>query len=153
MVSTQFQGILKEFEPYFKCQMVSDENESCLVHMGIGLEVQIELNSYGLLLIGCKLGPLIGRYQDAIFKEALKANELTPPSSGVFGFSQKSKNLILFILIDPKTLKPEMVSVLMDPFIAKAKLWADAIAQGIIPSASPDGKGKEKSDNVFGLQR
>lgn len=151
MVSTLFQSVLKEFEPFFQCKLETDDKESCLVKMAIGLEVQIELNAYGYLLIGCKLGALLGRYRDLVFKEALKANYLHAPTTGVFGYSQKSKNLILFLLLDPKSLKPDNIPNIMNPFIAKAKLWADSIARGATPSTM-EGKPKGKSDNIFGIQ-
>lgn len=152
MVSTQLQGILKEFEAFFNCPLVTDENESCQIEMGIGINIQLELNRYGSLLVGCRLGSMVGRYRDQIFKEAMKANYLHAPSSGVFGYSQKSKNLILFMLIDPKTLKPDTINRLMVPFINKAKTWVEAIKAGTIP-AIQEGKPPPASDNPFGLQR
>lgn len=152
MVSSHFQSILKEFEPYFQCPLEAGELESCIISMDNGIEIQIELNANGLVLIGSSLGLLLGRYRDLVFKEALKSNTLYPPSTGVFGYSEKTKNLILFIQIDPKSLKPDTIPALMDPFVVKAKLWADAIAQGTVPAVQQGAKAA-KSDNIFGIQR
>lgn len=151
MADTQFKSILKEFEPFFHCPLVVDENESTLIHMGIGVDIQIELDRYGSVLIATRLGSTVGRYSDLVFKEALKVNYIDPPSAGVFGYSQKSKNLILFMLVDPRAIKPDSISRIMTPFIKKAKRWVDAIKAGIVPGQ--EGKPPPPSDNPFGLQR
>ena len=151
MVTTQFQGILKEFESYFNCPLVSDERESCLVKMSIGINVQIELTRYGNVLIGCRLGSVMGQFRDHLFKEAMKSNYLFPPSSGIFGYSQKSQNLILFILVDPKSIKLEMIGRLMTPFVAKAKKWVEAIKNNAIPVIQEGAL--VTSNNLFGLKR
>lgn len=151
MASTQLQTILKEFEPFFNCPLNIDERESTIVRMGIGIKIQIELNRYGFVLVGCRLGSIIGRFCDQAFIEALKANYTDPPSTGAFGYSQKSKNLILFMLIDPRAINPDSISRLMTPFIKKAKRWVDAIQNNTIPSQ--EGKPPLPSDNPFGLQR
>lgn len=152
MVNTQLQGILKEFEPYFNCPLVTDERESCLIQMSIGVDVQMELTRYGTLLIGCRLGSVVGKFRDLLFKEAMKSNYLTLPSTGVFGYSQKSKNLILFIIVDPKNIKTDSIASLMTPFVTKAKKWIEAIKNTTIPVIQ-EGKQPAASDNPFGLQR
>lgn len=135
MVSSQFEAILKDFEPFFKCRLQADQNESCLIKMGQGISLQMELNRYGFLLIGCRIGELPrGRFQDEVIKEALKANEFYPPLTGIFGISRKSNSLILYLLIDPHKLDLDKISNLLNPFIAKAKLWSDSINQGNIPA-------------------
>src|SRR4051812_7633992 len=113
MVSSQFGAILKEFENFFQCSLNPDENDSCLVQMGIGVTLQIELDRYGLILVGCRLGTLhMGRYRDGLMREALKSNGLMPPSTGVFGFSQKSSQLILFMRLNPHLLSVHQIVAL-----------------------------------------
>lgn len=150
MVRTQFGAILKELEKFFHCPLEPDENDSCLVKMGSGIDLQIELDRYGFLLIGCRLGAVhMGRYRDNLIRAALKSNEATPPSSGILGFSQKSNQLILFMKIDPKNLSPHQISTLLPPFITKAKQWSDAIAKGEVPvTSTPDTK---IASGIFGL--
>ncbi|MBS4162978.1 Uncharacterized protein PRO82_000259 [Candidatus Protochlamydia amoebophila] len=134
MVSSQFESILKEFELFFNCSLKADENESCLIQMGIGVNIQIELNREGKLLIGCRIATLpLGRFLHEVIKEALKANDFYPPSSGIFGFSHKSSNLILYTLIDPYQLDKNKIESILSPFIAKAKIWSDALNQGNVP--------------------
>ena len=153
MVATLFETLLKEFEPYFRCPLKPDENESCLIHLGMGFDVQIELNRYGLVLIGCKLGVLPhSRYRDLIFKQALKINGTTPPSTGIFGYSQKSSQLILFLILDPQTLNPDRITAILNPFFIKANLWAQAIKQATVPLAKETAPASGPAA-LFGLKR
>lgn len=151
MVSTQFEGILKEFEGFFKCPLTPDSNNSCLIKMEIGISIQIELSRYGLVLIGCRIAALpMNRYRENLINTALKFNELTPPSTGIFGFSQKTQNLILFMQLDPNTLSDARIRSVMPPFIEKAKQWVDAIAKGETPTIAQTGS-SEMPSGLFGL--
>lgn len=151
MVSSQFGAILREFENFFNCSLQPDENDSCLINMGVGVTLQIELDRYGLILVGCRLGAvLMGRYRDNIMRAALKSNEATLPSSGILGFSHKSNQLILFMKLNPNLLNVHQILALMPAFVSKAKLWSDAIAKGEVPTLSPVGSSKTPS-GLFGL--
>lgn len=134
MVRTQFGAILKELEPFFKCPLEPDQNNSCLIKLGIGLSVQVEMDRYGLLLIGCVIGTLpMTRYRENIIQQALKSNELSLPSAGSFGFSHKTNHLIYFIRLDPVLVSMDQILSLLPSFISKAKKWSDAIAKGEMP--------------------
>jgi hypothetical protein len=150
MVNSQFEAILKGFEPFFQCPLEPDTNDSCLIKMGIGISIQIELDRSGQLLIGCRLGALpMSRYRNNLIQEALKSNGASLPSTGAFGFSQKSTHLILFLKLNTD-LTPDQLSKIMLPFITKAKLWADAISKGETPTLNPSSSANEPS-GLFGL--
>jgi Tir chaperone protein (CesT) family len=137
MVSSQFESILKDFESFFQCQLQPDANDSCLVKLASGLKVQIEMNSLGFLIVGCRLGALqMGRFRERVIQESLKANEINAPSTGIFGYSHKSQQLILFLSIDPKGVSSDKISTLIEPFVAKAQLWSDALSKGETPPLS-----------------
>lgn len=151
MVSSQFGGILKEFEPFFGCELEPDSNNSCLILMDIGLSIQIELNRYGLLLVGCRMPTLPrNRFGDNLIKAALKFNELSLPSTGIFGYSQKYQQLILFIKIDPNDLNPQFIQEILTPFIKKAKNWVDAVKNDKIPSLGEETE-KARATGLFGI--
>lgn len=151
MVSNQLGAILKELEPFFKCPLEPDQNDSCLIKLGDEISIQIELDRYGYLMIGCRLGIVpMSRYRDNLMQQALKSNESSLPSSGVFGFSQKSQNIILFIRIDPVAYSIPHIIALMPPFIEKAKKWSDAIAKGETPEIEATTVSKNPS-GIFGL--
>lgn len=133
----QLQLILKEFEPYFNCPLAIDANNSCLIRMGIGISIQIELNPQNQLLIGCKIGALPrGKYRKDILKAALHSNYLDSPLTGMFGFSTKTTHLIFFLLLEPHLIARDNVAEFLDPFIAKARKWADFLAREEVPSLS-----------------
>jgi hypothetical protein len=152
MVSSQFGAILKEFEAFFNCPLEPDLNDSCLITLGTGITLQIELDRYGLIVIGCRLGSIhMGGYRNTLIREALKSNGKMLPSTGVLGFSQKSSQLILFIKLDPSLISIHQILALLPPFLAKSKLWAEAIAKGEIPtSVNLTGSFKMPS-GIFGL--
>ncbi len=102
--------------------------------MGIGISLQIEFDRYGFLLIGCRVGTLpMSRYRDNLIQQALISNEASLDSAGVFGFSQKTNHLILFLRLDPSATPIHQIITLLPPFITKAKKWTDAIAKGETP--------------------
>src|SRR5215204_4164435 len=151
MVSSQFGGILKEFENFFNCTLEPDSHDSCLISMEIGINLQVELDRYGMLLIGCRLGAVhMGRYRDNLIRAALKSNETTFPSTGVIGFSQKSNQLILFVKVSSHNFTANDIATLLPPFVTKAKLWMDAIAKGEVPSLTTAPSSKAPS-GLFGL--
>ena len=150
MVSSQFAGILKEFENFFNCPLEPDANDSCLINMGIGVTIQMELDRYGFILIGCRLGAVpMGRYRDNLIRAALRSNDETIPSTGILGFSHKLNQLILFMKLNPQRLTVHQILALMPPFVTKAKLWKDAIAKGEVPSVSLSAS--KKPSGLFGL--
>jgi hypothetical protein len=151
MVNSQFGAILKIFEDFFHCPLEPDSNHSCLINVGIGISIQLELDRYGLLLIGCRLGALpASRYRDNLIQAALKSNEASHPSTGVLGFSHKSNQLILFIKLNPNTLTTQTVNTSLPSFMTKAKQWADAISKGEIPLVTQSGSSHTPS-GLFGL--
>lgn len=148
MVNTQFEMILKEFEPFFNCPLVCDENEACVVKMGIGIEVQIEWTRHGVM-VGSRLGQVVGRYSELLFKQALKSNALTPPSTGAFGYSQNNKNLIIFMFLDSRSIRADDLPSVLTPFILKAKKWHEAIQNGEVPTLEETET--SSSSRLFGL--
>ncbi|MFI0435279.1 MAG: CesT family type III secretion system chaperone [Parachlamydiaceae bacterium] len=151
MVSTQFGALLKEFESFFDCSLEPDNNNSCLIHLGNDINIQIEMDRDGCILIGSRLGAVhMGRYREVLIQQALKSNEVTLPSTGIFGFSHKSNQLILFMKLTPFNLNSSEISILLPPFIDKVKLWKEAIAKGEIPTIHSSISTK-KPAGIFGL--
>lgn len=152
MVSSQFGALLKEFESVFNCSLQPDDNNSCLINLEIGVSIQIELDRYGMLLIGSRLGAVhMGRFRDNLIRQALKSNEATSPSTGVLGFSQKSNQLILFTKMNPHQLNHHQIIHLLPLFINKAKLWKEAIEKGTIPDLTTTETSSNKPSGLFGL--
>lgn len=155
MVTSQFNALLQDLEHFFKCKLAPDSNNSCLVKMGIGIKIQLELDRYGEnLIIGSKLGSIpVGRYRELVFREALRANNLNPASSGIFGYSKKSGNLILFVKLDLRYANQEKIISTLKSFIPRAHSWLKAIQQGTIPDSIGPADTSTKSHGLFGLIR
>lgn len=152
MISSLFDTLLKDLEGFFNCPLLSEGGQSCIVNMGIGISLQIELSPNNDLLIGCVVGTLpLNRYRDNLFLRALQFNDLYPPSTGVFGYSSKTNHLILFLSINPSRINSEEIFVLLPPYIEKAKQWKEAIDAGDTPVASYPVT--SPPTNVFGLIR
>lgn len=149
MVSAQIDHILKDLESFFRCPLKANENNTCSVKMGCGISVHIRIDSRGFLLVGCKLGSIhMGRYFKELVRAALNSNELTPLESGVFGFSHKSNQLILFMRVPVDKLSSYELLALFPPFIDKAKMWHNAILKNEIPQIKEE---RKHPAGLFGL--
>lgn len=150
MENSQFDLLLKDLEEFFKCPLSSSGKNACLVKMGIGIAVQIEMNEKGELIIGCCIGTIPpGKYRDNLIRSALKSNESSLPSVGSFGYSTKTNHLILFEVFPEGKLNKDDILPLLPPLIEKAKEWTEAVNKGEIPYVPASGSGK--SGGVFGL--
>ncbi|MBA3721824.1 MAG: CesT family type III secretion system chaperone [Parachlamydiaceae bacterium] len=154
MLTNQFEAILKDLEGYFKCQLNPDSNNSCLIQLDSGIQVQIEEDLHHNLIIGVKLGMLPpGRYQETLLKAALKANGYDPLSHGILGFAPKSNTLILFQKIEAQHVKPMKLITVLTPFLEKARLWSESIQRGDIPHVGEGLINPSNPPNLFGLMR
>lgn len=149
MVSAQIDHVLRDLESFFKCPLKTNSGNTCCIRMSSGLSVQIRLDRTGFLLVGCKLGSVhMGRFFKELVRAALNSNDLTSLDSGVFGFSHKSNQLILFMRIPIEKLSSYELLALFPPFIEKAKMWHNAIAKNEIPKIKEENK---HSTGLFGL--
>ncbi len=150
MEDSQLANILKEFERYFGFSLVPDANHACLIALTKKLSIQIELDRYGMVIIGCRIvNAPPSSYRNSLITAALKYNEATPPSTGIFGFGKKRQQLLLYIKIDPKNITSQYIASILPPFIEKAKYWIETIEKNEIPEISPTSK--PKSAGMFGL--
>ena len=150
MVETQFNTILEVLEPYFSCKISADENDSCLINLKNGLQIQIELTRQGLLLIACKIGTLQHQRLQEIFQTALIFNGQSPFEAGSFGFSVKTSELILFKQCEPTQLINIDIKKFMDPFIERALMWTNELSQNQIPSLNSEATAST-ANRLFGL--
>ncbi len=154
MIASPFEIILEMFSPFFHIRLKPDHNQTCLIKMKSGLSVQIELDRYGSVLIGCRLGPLpVGSYRTLLLQQALKSNASTPLASGTFGFCLKSGYLTLFLVLNPDTLNTESIAAFMPPFLEKGELWHNALTQQVVPQVMQESKPTNRQNNIFNMVR
>lgn len=137
--------------------LVPDKNNSCLIKIGDGLQLQIELDkSEQYLLLGSVLGiPGNGPMRADLFREALKANQYfienpSEPRYGIFAFSKRTRNLILFDTLFLNGLTGDKVAEFLVPFLDKAKKWTAAIRNNELPPNLPTSSAKGVG-GIFGL--
>lgn len=152
MVSNLYESLLQELGQVLGLELTPDKNNSCLVKLKGGLEVQFELNPTGdRFLMGTNLGSAPpGRYRDALFREALKTNGMPPPRPGVLAFSPKADCLVLFRWLPAREINGERIAFLLGPFAERAMAWRQAIQHGDIPQfEGPSARGHA---GLFGLR-
>lgn len=155
MVANLFETLLQELgktEVIPIQELHPDRNNSCLIRLKGGLEIQIELDKkIDTLVIGCDLGPVAnGRYREEVFREALKANGLPYPRWGDFAYSQKSDHLVLFHKMHTKDLTGEKIADFLTHFLEKAFQWRDALLRNDVPVVS--GTSAYRPMGMFGLR-
>ena len=129
-----------------------DSNNSCLIRLKGGVEVQIEQDKSGQnLVIGCDLGDLPpGRYREDLFYEALKSNGMPHPRFGTFAYSKRTDHLILYETMSMQDLTGDKVADFLVKFVEKAFTWKTAIKSNEIPTLS--NVRTSKFGGIFGLK-
>jgi hypothetical protein len=154
MVTDMFGSLLQELGVLLEAiDLHSDRNNSCLIRLKSGLEIQLEIDRSGtFLVLGTDLGTVApGRYRENLFREALKANDLPYPLHGVLAYSKKSDHLVLFEKLYLKELNGEKIAAEITPFADKAMTWKNAVAQNDIPAINQAYSSSTRSGGMFGL--
>lgn len=157
MVSELFDSLLKDVGKLFNIDLKPDENQSCLIKLKGGIEIQLELNkAQDHLILGCNLGQIpIGRYREQVFRAALHSNGLNPPWNGIFAYSKHTDNLVMFEAITLRELSSEKLAFIVPLFTTKAQKWKESIQAGDIPHVEggvSSGSSGSKPGGVFGLR-
>lgn len=136
MVQELFASILDDLGKQLNMKLVPDKNGACMIRYTTGLQLHIESNALAerVMLIADLGTPAPGRYRENLFREALKANGLPPPRQGIFCFSAKKDSLVLFDSLPLAELTGQKLADLVNPFLAKANLWKNAISKNEVPS-------------------
>lgn len=156
MVADLFDSLLQELGEAMEIEDLHlDANNTCLIRFQSGLEVYIEpyeKDEFMLISTDLELVPA-GRYREEVYREALKANELSNKHPGVFGHSEQSDHLILFGMLSLRELNGEKIATFLYPFIEKAERWKIAIQNGDVPLADTMTTGRPAGPGgLFGLR-
>lgn len=152
MVAGLYEGLLEELGRALGLTLFPDENHSCMIRMPkTKLEVQIEMDHSGKrMMLGTYIGQLPpGRYRELVFAEALRMNGMPPPHVGVFAYSNKMDQLVMFRWIDLHDMSGEKIAKLLKPFAERGAQWRDAIAAGQVPVI--EGLSLHEHSGMFGL--
>lgn len=155
MVTDMFGTLLQELSTLIEAtDLHPDRNNTCLVRLKSGLEIQLEIDRSGnFLVLGADLGTVHpGKYRENLFREALKANGLPYPLHGILAYSRKSDHLVLFEKLNIKDLNGEKIAAEIIPFSEKALVWKNAVAQNDIPIINQAYSSVTRSAGMFGLR-
>jgi hypothetical protein len=154
MVSGLYETLLTEVGGILGVSLFPDSNNSCLVKLISGLEVQLEMDAQGRsFIIGIDLGPVPpGMYRQTLFREALRANGMPYPRNGVLAYSQKSGHVILYETMSPQDLNGERIIFRLLPLSEKALKWKEAIEHGEVPIVEVSARSNAGSFGMFGMK-
>jgi hypothetical protein len=155
MVTDMFGALLQELGSLLEAtDLHPDRNNTCLIRLKSGLEIQLEIDRSGeFLILGADLGSVPpGKYRENLFRESLKANNLPYPLHGVLAYSRKSDHLVLFEKLYIKELNGEKIAAEITPFADKAMVWKNAVAQSDIPVINQAYTSTTRSAGMFGLR-
>lgn len=155
MVTDLFGSLLQELSPLIGIpNLHPDRHNACLIRFPDGLEVQMELDAQGLELTMLSSIGIIppGKYRENVFREAMRANGMPLPLNGIFAYSKKGDNLVLFERIATKDLTGDKIHSAMLPFLEKARYWRETIASNQIPTVSSAYTSSGRSQGMFGMR-
>lgn len=139
MVSDLFSTLLEELSKSLQIQLLKpDSNQSCLLKLPNELEMQIELDKGGeMLILGSNLGTIpSGKYRQELFKAALKSNGSPHLIQGILAYSRKADQLIIFTRLPLRDLNGERIAAAFATFTEKALVWRNALRDQQIPENS-----------------
>jgi len=128
--------------------LAPDKNNTCLLHLPGGIDLQLESDDDEKnLIVACKLPEILaGPYRQNIFREALKANNAPYPRFG--DFARRNDQLVLFELLNYQELNGELLAEFLQKFVAKALSWYQAITNNLVPTEQ---SARSSGGGLFGL--
>lgn len=147
-----FDLLIEQLGTSLKIHLHTDHNHVCSikVHHRLTVQIQVDAAQENLLLASfiCELLP--GKFRENVLSEALKANNLPDPRTGILSFLPMKNQLTLHQYYPFASLDGEKLALYLAGFIDYANLWREAIERG---EASPAPIHVHPQSNPFGLKR
>lgn len=153
MVKDLYSALLQDLGQILKINdLHPDKNNSCLIKFKSGIKISIEIDkNEENIVLGCDIAEIPpGRYRENVFREALKANGMPHPRSGIFAYSKQTGHLIFFHNIPLKDVTAARIVDALTPFTERALQWKQAIDRGETPTSVIATAGK--GGGMFGLK-
>lgn len=152
MTTDPFEILIQELSASLNVPLHVDRNRACALNIHRQFTVQLQLDSAQEKLIIaafiCELAP--GKFRENVLAEALKANYLPDPRTGILGYLAPQNRLTLHQHYPFASMTAQDLAMIVAGFIDYAQLWKDAIDQGQI---SPSPIRGSATTNPFGLKR
>jgi hypothetical protein len=146
-----FETLIHELGISLKVPLHVDKHHACTlkVHQKLNVQLQVDaaLEKLWIASFICELLP--GKFRENVLCEALKANDLPDPRTGIFGYISINNRLTLHQGYPFSSLDGEKLAMYVAGFIEYADLWRETIENG---QTSPSPIHGNKSTNPFGLR-
>jgi hypothetical protein len=148
-----FEALIQQLSAELKIKLQVDRNHACALKIHHKLTVQLQIDTaLEKVLIASLVSEIPpGRFRENVLAEALKANNLPDPRTGILGYLSTGNRLTLHQRYPLATLDGKKLADLVAGFIDYADLWHEAIEKG--QSSPAPIHGSKGSPNPFGLQR
>lgn len=127
-------------------------NNNITLKLKDGNEVVLQKHkSQPYLIISFEIANLqLGRYQENIFREALRFNGLNKVHQGIFGFSKKNQKLYLYEMLPFDYISGDQVASLILSLTEKVTVWKESLNRGDIPTIGVSQP--RSSGGIFGIR-
>lgn len=149
-MSSPFEELLGALSKVFHLALHVDRSSACSIHVHEHLTIQLQpdISQENLWIFSKLIEIPPGKFREHVLREALKANALPDPRTGIFGYLAVTNHLVLFQKYPLNLLNGERLSGFIGAFLEMADSWRQAIANG---QSAPPHSGKS-APNPFGLK-
>jgi hypothetical protein len=146
-----FEELLHELSKVFHLDLQVDKHNACsiLVHPKLVVQMQLDVSQENLWIFAKLIEIPPGKFRENILKEAMKANALPDPRTGVLAYLSATNQLVLFQKYPLIILNGERLSGFLGAFMEMADSWREAIASG---QSAPTELKQEMARNPFGMK-
>ncbi|MBF8262661.1 MAG: scc1-B [Parachlamydiales bacterium] len=152
MTTDPFELLIQQLGSALNVPLHVDHNYACAikVHNQLTIQLQIDAAQENVLIASliCEVPP--GKFRENVLCEALKANHLPDPRTGILGFLLINNRLTLHQRYPFAILDGEKLAQYVAGFIDYAELWRAAIESGLW---SPAPIRPSASASPFGMKR
>ena len=145
-----FEELLHALGKVFHLALHIDRVNACSiqVHEGLIIQLQLDASQENLWIFAKLIEVPPGKFRENVLREALKANALPDPRTGIFGYVNSTNHLALSQKYPLSVLNGERLSGFLGAFLEMADSWCTAIANGQPAPSIP----RQPASNPFGLQ-
>lgn len=131
-MTDRFAELLHELGKHLHLPLHVDKHSACSIQTAENLLIQLELDiSQENLFIFSKIVEIPpGKFRENVLSHALKANALSDPRAGIFGYLDRSNQLILFQRYPLAILSGERLAGLIGSFLELGNAWRSATENG-----------------------
>lgn len=145
---TQFEELLSDLGKVFHLKLHIDKQNACTIqiHPQLTVQLQLDITQEHLWIFSKIIDLPPGKFRENILKEALKANSLPDPLTGILSYLNGANQLALYQKYPLNILNGDKLSGFLGAFVEMADNWREAIGKGQTPSP------QMQRSNPFGMR-